>query len=152
MKKLIGLTFQITKEEGDDFKTKDILDYVEATLNPYESKLKLKFENLNTKIFVGSQRKEQEEIRNIQNYYQKLYNEKTFFKNSESDDYYGNLEHFIFGGKLATGKSLPFTFKDGEDIAIVYVTFVTEDNKDEQNIKKMGQDFEAQFFKMPIQN
>ena len=67
-------------------------------------------------------------------------------------DYYGNLEHFIFGGKLATGKSLPFAFKDGEDIAIVYVTFVTEDNKDEQNIKKMGQDFEAQFFKMPIQN
>ena len=84
MKKLIGLTFQITKEEGDDFKTKDILDYIETTLSPYGSKLKLNFEKMNTKIFVGSQRKEQEEIRNIQNYYQKLYNEKTFFKNSES--------------------------------------------------------------------
>lgn len=151
MKKLLGLTFQVTKEEGDKFSSNNIMNFVTESLESCASKCKLNLADLQTKIFIGSQKKEQEEIRSMQNYYQKLYKEKTFFKNNESDDYYGNLEHFIFGGKLASGKGLSFNFKEGEDIAIIYITFIAEDNKTEPSVRKIGLELDAQYFKMPIQ-
>ena len=152
MKTVFGLQLSVSKEEGDDnFTAGEINSFVLEELKNRLSEKKLNIDDYLHKIGCFDKPKYEEFQKETTKYYEQVYEKKTDFTNSYEDAKYGNIAQFIFADQLRKDEvsNEIFLKKDSEN-ASVFIIFQSDDKKLQTNVRLIGDDIYAEYFKYDL--
>jgi len=152
MKTVFGLQLSVSKEPGDtNFTSSEINAFVSEELKNRLLEKKIKIEDFLVKIGCFDKIKYEEFQKDINKYYEQVYNKVVEFTNSYDDPKYGNVSQFVFADQIRKDEvsNEMFLKKDSEN-ASVFIIFQSNDKNLQTNVRLIGDDIYAEYFKYDL--
>lgn len=152
MKTVFGLQLSVSKEPGDtNFTSSEINAFVSEELKNRLLEKKIKIEDFLVKIGCFDKTKYEEFQKDINKYYEQVYNKAVEFTNSYDDPKYGNVSQFVFADQIRKDEvsNEMFLKKDSEN-ASVFIIFQSNDKNLQTNVRLIGDDIYAEYFKYDL--